>query len=638
MTSSNKSETHFGNDNMRLRAVLNTAVDGVVIIDRFGIVQMCNPACERLFGYAVEEILGQNVKMLMPAPYREEHDGYIAQYRETGERKIIGIGREVSGRRKDGSVFPMDLSVGESGAGDDRVFIGIIRDLTERKSVEARTSHLGRIVEDSLNEIYVFDSETLAFTQVNRGARENLGYSADELKCLTPVDIKPRFSKEAFLTLLGPLRRGEEQKLVFETLHERKDGTTYDVKVHLQYMAAEQPSLFVAIIEDISEQKIRDEQLRQAQKMEAVGQLTGGIAHDFNNLLTVITGNLEMLQARIDGESQRVMVDQALEAAELGATLTGRLLAFARRQTLEPSPIDLNEEVLGLTDLMQRTLGETVHVSTVMASGLGQAMADPGQVQNCILNLALNARDAMADGGDLLIETRNAEFAADDIPPGLELAAGRYVQLSVTDSGSGMTPEAQERAFEPFFTTKGTGSGTGLGLSMVYGFVKQSGGHVTIYSELGHGTTVNLYLPLVESQDETHSDRGSAKDSFPGGGETLLVVEDDPRVRQVTLLRLGDLGYRVLEAESGQAALDLLDSGAGVDLLFTDVVMPGGMNGGELAERARRLRPGLKTLFTSGYAEPVVTSGGVLAEGAALLRKPYNQRELAQAIRKALEA
>ncbi|MGI9491124.1 MAG: PAS domain S-box protein [Geminicoccaceae bacterium] len=501
----------------RLRSILETAPDAIITIDDHGLISSFSPYAETMFGYSAVEAVGQNVKMLMPSPYRQEHDRYLAHYRNTGEKKIIGIGREVSAQRKDGSIFPMFLAVNEMAIEGRRMFTGVLRDMTEEKA--------------------------------------------------------------------------------------------------------------------------RDAQLRQAQKMEVVGQLTGGVAHDFNNLLTAIMGNLEMLEMRLDGDDKsRVMIEAAQEAAGLGAELTGRLLAFARRQPLDPKVIALNDIVLDMRELLERTLGETIEINTVLANPLNMTLADPAQVQNALLNLAINARDAMPSGGQLTLETANVELDEAYARDHADVTAGDYVLLSVSDTGTGMTPEIRDRVFEPFFTTKEVGKGSGLGLSMVYGFIKQSGGHVLLYSEVDHGTKISLYLPKVAVSDETIATKPkSAAEMHQSRRETVLVVEDDPRVRQVTIQRLQTLGYIVLEAKNGQTALDLLKASPAVDLVFTDMIMPGGMSGTELAQEIQRAYPDVKVLLTSGYSEHAGIENDAAKDDTLWLRKPYRIAELAQKIRGVLE-
>lgn len=499
----------------KLTALLDSAVDGIIAIRQDGTIETVNAAATRLFQYSVDEFIGRNIKFLMPQPYRGEHDNYLRTYRRTGERKIIGIGREVVGRRKDGSNFPMHVSVGEFEVDGEIFYTGIVHDLTARKSAE--------------------------------------------------------------------------------------------------------------------------QALQQALKMEAIGQLTGGVAHDFNNLLTVIMGNLELLELRLTDEAQRELVSEAQEAADMGARLTNRLLAFARRSQLEPRPADLNAMVLNLTDMLQRTLGGAVSLNSALSTELWPILVDPAQLENAIINLAINSRDAMPGGGKLLLETGNVTFDEHDVGMETVPLPGDYVRLSITDTGEGMSEEIRKRAFEPFFTTKETGKGTGLGLSMVYGFTKQSGGYAAVYSEPGKGTTINLYLPRHTEDGDMISGVNDTDHMPSGKGELILAVEDDDRVRRLTITRLRALGYRVLEAMDGAAALELLESETAIDLVFTDLVMPGGISGYDLAEQVRQRWPDIRVLLTSGYAEEVINSEKLMAENLQLLRKPYRQSDLARSVRQAIE-
>jgi PAS domain S-box-containing protein len=503
---------------VHLRSILDTVPEAMVVIDESGSVSSFSAAAEKLFGYASADVCGRNVSMLMPSPDREAHDGYIEHYLRTGERRIIGYGRVVTGQRKDGSRFPMELAIGEARTSGKRIFTGFIRDLSSRPKIE--------------------------------------------------------------------------------------------------------------------------EELRQAQKMEAVGQLTGGIAHDFNNLLTVISGNLEMVERRVVDERLRALVHEAQDAADDGARLTSQLLAFGRRQPLNPRLTDVGALVLAFSDLLRRTLGETIELRTIVTGSLHRAMIDPSQLQNALLNLALNARDAMERGGRLTVEISHTRLDRDYAQMYPQVRTGNFVLIAITDTGTGMSAEVKERAFEPFYTTKSVGAGTGLGLSMVYGFVKQSGGHIQLYSEAGQGTSVRLFLPAMSTggpPDRLQGRSGAEEeaDAVVGGDEVILVVEDDVRVRRVAVARLKDTGYRVIEAGSGAEALALVDAHPEIDLLFTDVVMPGGMNGDELAKAVRAIKPRIKVLFTSGYAEPSI-AGRELAEAGSWLKKPYTARELAGRLRELL--
>jgi PAS domain S-box-containing protein len=504
----------------KLRGILQSAVTAIITIDDRGLIENVNPATERLFGYRAADLIGRNVKVLMPEPYEAEHDGYLRNYVDTGVKKIIGIGREVSGRRKDGTTFPLHLSVSEFEAEGRRYFTSMIHDLSDRRHVE-----------------------------------------------------------EA-------LRESERR-------------------------------------------------LAQAQKMEAVGQLTGGIAHDFNNLLLVVTGNLELLEGHLDKDEAKALLKEAQDAAALGSKLTDQLLTFSRRRHVDAQVVQLNDLVVGITDMLRRTLGEHITLSTSLARDVWAIRADPNQVQSAIVNMAVNARDAMSKGGKLAVETRNMIFDADHADFQAELKPGEHVQLSISDTGRGIPVEIRDRVFEPFFTTKEMGRGTGLGLAMVYGFVKQSGGHVTIYSEVGHGTTISLYFPRADGV-ATATSTSAAGHADPRAREIILVVEDDERVRRLTITRLKSIGYQVLEASDGPKALDILCRGDVVDLVFTDLIMPGGLSGREVAIRARELRPGIKVLLTSGYAEELVHGDDLEREQLRVLRKPYHQADLVAALRAVL--
>jgi signal transduction histidine kinase/CheY-like chemotaxis protein len=389
----------------------------------------------------------------------------------------------------------------------------------------------------------------------------------------------------------------------------------------------------------LHEKNAADLQLRQAQKMEAVGQLTGGIAHDLNNILTVITGTIEILAEAVADRPELVAIARMIdEAAERGADLTQRLLAFARKQPLQPREVDVNSLVIEASNLLRPTLGEQVEVQIMLSGDTARALIDPSQLTNAILNLALNARDSMPDGGKLTIETSNVIL--DDSYAGIhsEVTAGPYVLIAVTDSGHGIPAGILENVFEPFFTTKDVGKGSGLGLSMVYGFVKQSNGHIKIYSEESHGTTVRIYLPLATGLAQPITDDLASTSILEGGDETILVVEDDDLVRTFVVGQIQSLGYRTLAAVNADAALVVINSAQTIDLLFTDMIMPGSMNGRQLSDAALRRRPSLSVLFTSGYTENTVIHYGRLDAGVLLLAKPYRKSDLARMIRAALAA
>ncbi|WP_298243868.1 CHASE3 domain-containing protein [uncultured Bradyrhizobium sp.] len=389
----------------------------------------------------------------------------------------------------------------------------------------------------------------------------------------------------------------------------------------------------VLVYHDATMSRETERQLYQSQKLDAIGKLTGGVAHDFNNMLTVISGNTETLVASLKQQPELQHVARLIdEAAERCAELIQHLLAFARRQPLQPRNIEINAAIADIAKLLRPTLGEQIQIETVLEQGPITAHIDPSRLTNAVLNMAINARDAMPNGGKLLLETHRVVLDEAYAQAHADVAAGPYVMLAVSDTGTGMSVETQHKAFEPFFTTKEVGKGSGLGLSMVYGFVKQSGGHIKIYSEEGHGTTIKLYLPPGEGMTEA----AAAVPPAEGGAETIFVVEDDNLVRTFVTAQLQSLGYKTVAAPDSKVALELIAAGQPFDLLFTDVVIPGGMSGRELAEEVAKLRPGLKVLYTSGYTDNAIVHHGKLDDGVLLLTKPYRRNQLAEMIRKAL--
>jgi PAS domain S-box-containing protein len=632
-------EQEFGSQ--MLEAALQTAVGAIVIIDDGGLIRTVNPATQKLFGYSENELVGQNVSVLMPEPFRSRHDGYIRHHLETGERKIIGIGRQVMGRRKAGAIFPMHLSVSTFTADGRRYFTGIVHDLSDQHGTGAlREQALFEAIFNHLPDAVLVVDADHKILLCNPTVARVFGYAPEVIigqETVVLYDAPAEY--ERFRKM--EIRLREQEMLEPVTVHYRRaSGEAFPAETVASVLRDADGGFIglIKLIRDISKQVVQDEALRKSQRMEAIGQLTGGIAHDFNNLLTIITGNHELLEMELKDAEQRDLLARANNAALMGARLTNRLLTFARRRRLEPIVLDLNEQVLAMAELLRRTLGEAVALGTLLAPRLWSVQTDPSEVENAVLNLAINARDAMPAGGKLVIETCNVVLEESDVASEVGGEPGEYVRLSVSDTGAGMSKEVLARVFEPFFTTKGPGKGTGLGLSVIYGFVKQSGGHVTIYSELGRGTTVNVYLPRIATEREQAA---SAKQVAPASqrtGETILLVEDNPDVRQVTARRLQNLGYVVVEAASGARAVELLSTGAKVDLVFSDVVMPGGMSGFELGQLMKERSPDLPVLLTSGFAEDVARAGEApAASELEILRKPYTGAELARALRKALD-
>ena len=522
----------------QVAAILAIAADAIISLDESLCITLFNDGAAQIFGYSKEEILGQRLDLLIPERMRANHRHHVADFSASPvPSKKMGERQEIFARRKDGSEFPAEASIAKQVINGRRVYMVVLRDVTERRQAE------------------------VALAAAN-GALE--ARVADRTRALE-----------------AEIRRREETHAA----------------------------------------------LIQAQRMEAFGQLTGGIAHDFNNLLTIITGNLELLGNEHSQLHQAAFLKRATDAAEMGAALTRRLLTFARRRHLMPQILDVNELILNLTEILQRSLGEPVSLTTVLAGSAWRIRADRSELENAILNLALNARDAMPAGGNLVIESRNVTAEQAGLSPD-----GEFVLISVSDTGDGMPPEVLERAFEPFFTTKEPGRGTGLGLSSVYGFAEQSGGHVTIDSAPGRGATINLYLPRAA---EVSQDTGVVAEAVPlsENSEVVLVVEDNPDVRELTMQRVEGLGYVVREAENGRAAVAILKSGEAIDIVLSDIVMAGGLSGYELGRWVQANRPGIPVLLTTGYAAEEARPD---AADFPILRKPYKRAELANALRDAL--
>jgi PAS domain S-box-containing protein len=533
-------------------------------------------------------------------------------------RREIGRRREVEGELR---VLNADL--------EQRVH--------ERTREVEESRHLLNEVVENLPDMVLLKKpkgDGFEYVLINAAGERLLGRKREDVIGKTERDLFPEEEAENVLqTNRAVIESGRAR-----TFNDRKLTTPYGVRtVETRMVPMENGSkMLLALIRDVTEHKSLETQVREMQRLDAVGQLTGGVAHDFNNLLAVIVGSVELVRDKLpDGSEMAAFADEAISAAMRGADLVRRLLAFARKQHLEPTAVDLNERLPSIVPLLQRTLGENIQLQAKSGDKLWQARIDPTQFDDALVNMAINARDAMPAGGTLTIETGNVELDEDYAAHHMEVDAGDYVMLAVSDTGHGMPPETIARAFEPFFTTKEEGKGTGLGLSQVFGWVKQSGGHIKIYSEVGHGTTVKLYLPRAESETEEVA-APQAAESSTRGHETILVVEDNPNVRRTVKRQLVDLGYSVIEAQDAEAALDLIRSGEDFDLMLTDVVMPGGMGGYQLAREAEKIRPAIRVIFTSGYTELAV-NGHQAARKGTLLSKPYTKRDLGRAIRSALD-
>ncbi len=754
--------------------VEQTVQDGVMITDAGQAdnpITYVNRAFELMTGYSKTEILGKNCRFLQgpdtdPDSVKELRDA-IAEHRTCSV--------SFKNYRKDGTEFWNDLTVSPLKDADGKTvsFVSVLRNASdrflaedrslklsktreEREQARASRNRLAQIVEDSSNEIYVCDADSFQLLNANRAARENLGYGIDESQRLMPWDFVEGLTQESMNELIAPLRAGVLDAQVFETVHRRKDGTTYPVATHFQYMGTQDPPVYTAIVQDISEHQRQEENVRlreraieavdvgvtiidatqdhnplvyvnqtlcamtgytpdeligqgaailqknnhqnlqhleiktaqargesvhvlfkstrkdgshfmndlslspvhnlagklthyiginrdvttkleteersqRSRKIEAVGQLAGGVAHDFNNLLSIITGNLEFLAMDLTNQTHRDYLDKADSAAQMGARLTRRLLSFARQGQLEPTVLDANKHVLAAINLLRSTIGEHITLSSNLSEDLWCILADASEIENTVVNLVINARDAMPKGGTITIETSNIEVTENGADQAPGIPAGKYIKLSVSDTGSGMDDEVKSRVFEPFFTTKD--SSTGLGLASIYGFAQQSGGDVRINSEVDEGAVIDVYLP-------SHCENRGIGDTDDKPGtlhankrvSRILVVEDNDMVRELTVERLHALGYDTRQASDGAKAVQILQEDAAFDLILTDIVMEGGMSGFDVAQWVQSNLPRCKILLTSGFNEQMAEASDIDIGKLRVLQKPYSLAELQQRI------
>jgi PAS domain S-box-containing protein len=616
--------------------VVESSNDAIITKALDGTITGWNRAAERLYGFSATEAVGNHIDIIVPPDRR-------AEVREILDR--IARGEEIEHYetlrlRKDGrevhvslSVSPIRSSAGEI-VGASKIAHDISESKTTRKALNQEIEERRRIFETSQDLILVTDTAG-NFVQVSPSSMAILGYEPAEMIGHSAVEFIHPDDLDSTRNEMRSARRGHDMRN-FDTRYVHKDGRA----VMLSWMGtwSEPVRRHFFVGRDLTEKHAAEAQFRQAQKMEAVGQLTGGIAHDFNNILTVITGTVGILADAVADRPQLAAITKMIdEAAERGASLTKHLLAFARKQPLQPREVDVNALILETEKLLQPTLGEQIEIAPLLAADAWTALVDPGQLTTALLNLALNARDAMPAGGKLALETNNVYLDEGYANMHSEVTVGNYVMIAVSDTGSGIPAADLEKVFDPFFTTKEVGKGTGLGLSMVFGFVKQSNGHIKIYSEEGHGTTVKVYLPRATGLHQTTAEL-SASPRIEGGHEVVLIVEDDALVRRYVITQIESLGYATLEARNAAEALDAIGNAATIDLLFTDVIMPGSMNGRQLVDEALKRRPSLKTLFTSGYTENAIVHHGRLDSGVLLLAKPYRKSDLARMIRMALDS
>ncbi len=628
----------------RYRTLVETMNEGLLVVDENGVLTYVNEKLCEMLGYSRDELVGRLVVEIMDAAHRKTLEEQMAK-RRRGEAESYELGFAGKDGRKISAIVSGQPVFDE--AGRFKGSIGAITDITGRKAAEAEVERLSRQNELILNAagegIFGLDLEGRT-TFVNPAAARMIGWNADGLIGMRPHDIlhhtKPDGTPYPLeeCPIYAALSDGEVHHITDEVFW-RKDGTNFPVE-YVSTPIREDGNLVgaVVIFLDITERKQAEEALRRSQKMDAIGQLTGGIAHDFNNLLAIIIGNLDFLKRQVSGDkTSRKRVETALKSALRGADLTSRLLAFSRQQPQAPQATDINRLVKEMEGILTRSLTKQIEVETRLADGLWLTVIDPSDLEDTILNLAINARDAMPNGGKLVIETSNTNPNMDSALGEPGVAAGDYVLLSVWDTGVGMSQAMLERVFDPFFTTKPRGKGTGLGLSLVYGFVKRSGGHIKIYSEPGVGTMVRIYLPRASESSREKRASAAKEAALARGNETILVVEDESDLLEVAESYLGELGYRTIGAMNSWEALKILEGQGKIDLLFSDVVMPGDINGYDLARCAVEQQPGLKVLLTSGLAEKKARDGEAHALSLDLLSKPYQKADLARRVRQVLD-
>jgi hypothetical protein len=633
-----RSEEALARERDLLQALMDNMPDRIYFKDARSRFTRINLAHARSLGLASpDEAIGKNDFDVFP---REQAEQYFAD-----EQEILRSGQPLIGKiqKYEGpgdavrysSVTKVPLFNKD---GTPAGTVGISRDVTDwikaQEALRESETRYRLLFDSSPYPMFVYDRETLAFLAVNEAAVRHYGYSAAEFAGMTVKDIRP---PEEIPALLERLAREDHAPSL--THHRRKDGTVIEVEITSHPLAFGGRRANVVLANDVTEKKQLEERFRQSQKMEAVGRLAGGVAHDFNNLLTVITGYTDLLLERLKNEDRlRRAVEEISKAGSRGASLTRQLLAFSRRQVLQPKVLDLNAVVANTEKMLRRLIGEDIELRTSLDPALGWVKADPGQMEQVLLNLAINARDAMPGGGRLTIETHNVELDQVYASRHTAVQPGDYVMLAVNDSGHGMAPEVVAHLFEPFFTTKELGEGTGLGLATVYGIVKQSGGNIWVYSEPGQGTTFKVYLPRIDQPAQLDQPAATCVAELPRGTETVLLVEDEEVVRTLVREVLQRNGYQMLVARDGQEALQLSAGHDGpIHLLLTDVVMSR-MSGRELVQRLCPLRPEMRVLFMSGYTDDSIVKQGMLEGGAAFLQKPFTVQTLARKVRDILEA
>jgi len=624
---------------------IDSVPDALVIVDGRGTIALANTQSETVFGYTREELQGLPIEVLMPDRFRGGHLHHRNTYIHQPRTRPMGSGLELFGLRKDGSEFPVEISLSPIQTGNGSMVVAAIRDVSERKKAQQQIQELHRkvgaesayksLVDNAPYGIYRAGVESDRFLAVNPALVKMLGYDTEEEVLALSISRDVYRDERAAPTHRKRLPRHFQ---ALELEWKRKDGNPLYVRLSGRRETDDKGQEFFDVVaEDITERRKLEEQFHQSQRLEAVARLAGGVAHDFNNLLGVITGYSWLLLTDLENtDPRREKLEAILQAASSGTTLTSELLAFGRKQVLNPTVLDLNTVVTDLAKMLRRVIGEDIHMKTDLQPGLANVKLDRVQIEQVLLNLVINARDAMPNGGSLYVETENADIDREYVSGHTGVPPGNYVMLAVKDTGVGMDPEIQSRIFEPFFTTKGPGKGTGLGLASVHGIVKQSGGHVWLYSEKGIGTTFKLYFPRV--MEAAQKAKAPAGQQRLRGTETVLLVEDHPLLRKMTAEMLRGMGYKVIETDSGEAAIEAAEAFKDtIHMLVTDVVMPG-IDGLQLRDKVAGVRPGLKTLLISGYSEEVIGQYGSFTASTGLLQKPFSTELLGTRIRELLDA
>jgi PAS domain S-box-containing protein len=643
VTERRRAEEALHSSMARHRALLEAAVDGILTIDAQGTIQSANPAVETIFGYREEELLGKNVNVLMPSPDHERHDEYLARYHRTGEKRIIGSGREVMGLRRDGTIFPVDLAVSELRVGDRVGFVGILRDITERKAIEGELQRQRDFAESLVDTaqaiVLVLDPEG-RIVRFNRYMESLTGYSLEELQgrdwfdALLPERDRDEIRRIYRASLEGEPVVGDVNPIV------TRDGAEREIEWYDTTLRDAEGAVsgVLAVGLDVTERNRLEERFRQAQKMEAVGRLAGGVAHDFNTLLGSIIGYSELLLERMPEDSSFVQpVRQIHRGATRGAALTRQLLAFSRRQVIQRENLDFNGVVAGMEDMLRRLIGEDICFRQELDPELGPVRADSGQLEQVVMNLTVNAVDAMPTGGELTIRTHRGDHRRVKEACGVEVPEGRYALVVMEDTGHGFDEAVRHHIFEPFFTTKERGKGTGLGLSTVYGILQQSDGGISVESTPGKGTRFTIYLPEADGEVTSPKPMEPLPRPASGGAEVILLVEDDDMFLGLLEEVLGAAGYTVVTtADPTQAARLAAEHASPPQLLISDMVMPG-MTGNQLARQMVEIYPDLPVLLMSGYTDEALEVRGGVTAGVHFIQKPFSTHRLTEVVRQILD-